>query len=127
VASHHVSHKLLGIGTPGSQGDGSAATEASIWNPFGVSVDNTGNIFIADTSNNIVRKVDYSGIITTFAGKHIIFSFYSSFFLFFLSFSSFSSSVFCSSSLSYYYYYSFVFSSHTLLPQQLFMMLYCYL
>lgn len=49
-------------------GDGGPARSAGIY-PFGVAVDATGNIFIADYSNNRVRKVDPTGIITTIAGN----------------------------------------------------------
>src|SRR5260370_5788136 len=50
---------------PGYGGDGGAATGAQLKRPFGVAVDNAGNLFIADSDNNAVRKVDASGKITT--------------------------------------------------------------
>jgi sugar lactone lactonase YvrE len=50
-------------------GDGVPATNASIAQPFGVTVDGLGNLYIADTLNNRVRKVNPSGIITTVAGN----------------------------------------------------------
>ena len=37
--------------------------------PTGVAVDATGNLFIADTGNNVIRKVGTNGIITTVAGN----------------------------------------------------------
>ncbi|HXP87260.1 MAG TPA: IPT/TIG domain-containing protein [Bryobacteraceae bacterium] len=49
-------------------GDGGPATKASLSNPVSLAVDPSGNIFISDQANNVVRKVDTSGIITTFAG-----------------------------------------------------------
>jgi sugar lactone lactonase YvrE len=49
-------------------GDGKTATAASVSLPFGVRVDAAGNIYIADTSNNRVRKVDAAGVIRTVAG-----------------------------------------------------------
>ena len=49
-------------------GDGGRATEAQLNTPEGVAVDSAGNLFIADSDNNLVRKVDAQGIITTLAG-----------------------------------------------------------
>lgn len=60
---------VAGNGTYGFSGDGSAATAASLANPSGVAVDGSGNIYIADTDNNRIRKVDGSGTITTLAGN----------------------------------------------------------
>lgn len=49
-------------------GDGGPATDASFNSPAGIAVDAAGNLYIADTSNDRVRKVGLDGIITTFAG-----------------------------------------------------------
>jgi sugar lactone lactonase YvrE len=63
---------VAGIGTPGYSGDGGLATAAQLNNPYGVAVDNAGNIYIADYSNVCVRKVSATtGIITTIAGTGI--------------------------------------------------------
>ncbi|SPE41124.1 NHL repeat containing protein (fragment) [Candidatus Sulfopaludibacter sp. SbA3] len=51
-------------------GDGGAATSATLFNPYGVWVDKAGNLFIADLQDQAVRKVNTSGIITTFAGDN---------------------------------------------------------
>ena len=59
---------VAGNGTPGYSGDNGPATSAQLWGPSGVVVDNAGNIYIADWTNNAVRKVDVSGRITTIAG-----------------------------------------------------------
>jgi hypothetical protein len=57
-------------GSPGFSGDGGLATSAELNTPQGVSVDVSGNIYIADTSNQRIRKVDVTtGIITTVAGN----------------------------------------------------------
>jgi uncharacterized protein (TIGR03437 family) len=56
-------------GTPGYSGDGAAATLANLNNPNGVAVDQNGDVLIADTSNNVVRIVVPSGVISTFAGN----------------------------------------------------------
>ena len=53
-------------------GDGGAATNASLNNPMGVAVDDFGNLFIADTVNSRIRKVDTNGIITTIAGSNYL-------------------------------------------------------
>jgi DNA-binding beta-propeller fold protein YncE len=51
-------------------GDNGPATSASLNNPWGVTVDPAGNLFIADTSNHRIRRVDgATGIITTVAGN----------------------------------------------------------
>ena len=60
---------LAGNGTNGYSGDGSAATNAEILHPSGVAVDTAGNVFIADTYNERIRKLDANGIIMTVAGN----------------------------------------------------------
>jgi len=59
---------VAGTGSPGWAGDGAAATSAELNFPEGVAVDASGNIFIADTGNHVIRKVDTTGNITTIAG-----------------------------------------------------------
>jgi hypothetical protein len=58
----------LGTGIAGYTGDGGAATNAWLNSPFGVTVDATGNLFIADQYNNAIRRVGTNGIINTVAG-----------------------------------------------------------
>ena len=48
--------------------DNGPATSAWLRFPFGVAVDGAGNLFIADTDNHRIRKVDSAGVITTVAG-----------------------------------------------------------
>jgi sugar lactone lactonase YvrE len=62
---------VAGNGSAGFSGDGGAATSASLADPRGVALDTDGNLFIADQSNQRVRKVDAAtGIIDTVAGSH---------------------------------------------------------
>jgi len=53
----------------GYNGDGIAATNAELHTPVGVAVDTIGNLFIADSYNQRIRKVGINGIITTVAGS----------------------------------------------------------
>ena len=57
------------LGTSGFSGDGGRAVDAKLSVPFGVAVDSHGNVYIADTGNGRIRKVDTSGIITTVVGR----------------------------------------------------------
>jgi trimeric autotransporter adhesin len=60
---------IAGTGSLGFENDGRQATSAPLSNPWGVAVDSAGNLFISDTGNQRIRKVDASGIITTIAGN----------------------------------------------------------
>ena len=60
--------RVVGGGGGTYCGDGGLATQACIWNPEGVNVDAAGNLYISDTTNHRIRKVDTDGIITTVAG-----------------------------------------------------------
>jgi len=59
---------FAGTGTRDFTGDGGPAASAALAAPQGVGVDGAGNVYIADTANGRVRKVDTTGTITTVAG-----------------------------------------------------------
>ena len=59
---------IAGTGISGYSGDNGKATEAKINSPKGITSDKDGNLYIADTNNHRVRKIDINGIITTIAG-----------------------------------------------------------
>ena len=61
---------VAGSGSPGFEGDDGSALDATFHSPLGVAVDEDKNIYIADTLNNRIRKVDSaSGNVTTIAGQ----------------------------------------------------------
>ena len=60
---------VAGTGTPGFSGDGAPATSATLNSPQSVAVDSAGDLFIYDSSNVRIRKVDTSGNITTIGGQ----------------------------------------------------------
>jgi hypothetical protein len=60
---------FAGNGTAGFSGDGGAATVAQLNAPIGTAIDGAGNVYIADSGNNRVRKVAPGGTITTVAGS----------------------------------------------------------
>jgi hypothetical protein len=60
---------IAGTGVRGSAGDGGPATSAQLSFPAGVAIDTNGAMFIADSGNDKIRKVDPSGNISTVAGS----------------------------------------------------------
>ena len=68
IAKTSVIATLAGIGTASYTGDGGAATAAQLDAPAGIAVDASGNVYIADTGNNVIRKVTAAGTISTIAG-----------------------------------------------------------
>ena len=59
---------IAGTGTATFSGDGGAASKAGLNSPYGLAVDNAGNVYIADSGNNRIRKINSEGVITTVAG-----------------------------------------------------------
>ncbi len=69
-ATTHVITTVAGNGNAGFNGDGIAATSASLYYPFGVAVDGQGNVYIADQLNQRIREVNATThVITTVAGN----------------------------------------------------------
>jgi sugar lactone lactonase YvrE len=68
-AASQIINTVAGNGTPGFLGDGGLATQAKLDYPEGLWVDRSGNLFIVDTDNCRIRRVDSTtNIITTIAG-----------------------------------------------------------
>jgi sugar lactone lactonase YvrE len=63
-----VSTLAGGIGLQGGFTNG-ARTAASFSSPSSIAVDISGNVFVADTGNNVIRKITTSGVVSTFAGS----------------------------------------------------------
>jgi sugar lactone lactonase YvrE len=71
-AATHAITTAVGNGTQGYSGDGGAAASAELNAPGGVTADAAGNLYIADSGNNVVRRVDaLTGLITTLAGTGV--------------------------------------------------------
>ena len=64
-----ISRSLVGTGS--CLGDGSAAMAASVNKQHKILLDKEGNVYIADSGNNVFCKIDISGIMTTFAGTGV--------------------------------------------------------
>ncbi len=68
-ASDGTISTIAGTGTAGYTGDNGLSTAAELNSPYAVAVDASGNVFIADTGNNRIRKVTPTGAITTVVGN----------------------------------------------------------
>ncbi len=61
---------IAGNGNPSDTGDGGAAASATLNNPADVALDGAGNLYIADSGNNVIRAISAAtGVITTIAGN----------------------------------------------------------
>ncbi len=72
IATTGIITTIAGTGVAGYAGDGGAATAAQLNKPVDVAVDTAGNIFCTDQNNNVIRKIDRAGIITTIAGTGVM-------------------------------------------------------
>ncbi len=68
VTTDGIINTIAGTGTAGYNGDGIPATAAELNLPYGVTVDDTGNVYIADSYNYRIRKIDTFGVISTVVG-----------------------------------------------------------
>jgi hypothetical protein len=68
VTPNGIISTIAGTGQPGYSGDGGPATAAELDGPAGLATDANGDLFIADTVNNVIREVTPNGTITTIAG-----------------------------------------------------------
>jgi trimeric autotransporter adhesin len=70
ISTSGIITTIAGAGTAGHTGDGGAATLAELFMPYGIHLDASGNLYIAE-EGNCIRKVTTSGIITTIAGTGV--------------------------------------------------------
>lgn len=68
VTPEGIISTVAGIGRVGYTGDGGPSERAALSNPTDVVIDSLDNIYILDTGNSVIRKIDTNGIISTFAG-----------------------------------------------------------
>jgi trimeric autotransporter adhesin len=71
VAPTGIITTIAGSGFGGFSGDGGLATAAGLYFPSGIAADGAGNIYVADSDNQRVRKIAPNGIITTVAGTGV--------------------------------------------------------
>lgn len=69
VTPDGVIKSIAGIGQPGYSGNGGPATLAALFYPTGVAVDDSGNVFVADMTNNRIRRIAEDGTIAAIAGS----------------------------------------------------------
>lgn len=69
VGANGIITTIAGVGVQGYSGDGGPATAAMLGRPVAVTFDAAGNLYYADSVNQVIRKIDTNGIITTVAGN----------------------------------------------------------
>ena len=67
IAPTGVVSTLAGVSGIHGSADGTGGN-ARFWAPFGIAVDGSGNVFVADTANNTIRKITPNGVVSTLAG-----------------------------------------------------------
>src|SRR5512140_3783041 len=72
ITPQGVISTIAGNGSYGYSGDGGPASQAQLAFPRSIALDNTGNLFIADSNNFVVRQVNSAGMITTVAWDHTL-------------------------------------------------------
>jgi uncharacterized protein (TIGR03437 family) len=71
ISSSGVISTYAGTGAPGYSGDAGPAASAQLSGPLGLALDANGNLYVADTGNNVVRKISANGTIATVAGNSV--------------------------------------------------------
>jgi len=69
VDPNGIIHHFAGTSTLGYSGDGGPASEAALHSPTRLALDDGGNLFVCDSGNHVIRRIDAQGIITTVAGS----------------------------------------------------------
>jgi len=67
ISPNGVVSTLAGISGNHGSSDGIGGN-ARFWAPFGIAVDNAGNVYVSDTANNTIRKISPNGVVSTLAG-----------------------------------------------------------
>jgi trimeric autotransporter adhesin len=68
ISTTGIINTVAGNGTSGYSGDGMNGTLAQLYRPYGLAIDNTGSLYIADCFNSVIRKLNSTGVISTVAG-----------------------------------------------------------
>ena len=69
IDTNGIISTIAGNGIQGYSGDGGLATDAQLYGPYGITFDSNDNLYIGERNNNVIRKIDTNGIITTIAGN----------------------------------------------------------
>lgn len=69
VGTDGIINTIAGNGKEGYSGDGGPATDAQLNKPAGITLDDFGNMYVADEGNDVVRKISANGLVSTVAGN----------------------------------------------------------